>query len=281
MKKKLVAGLTSVGLVAGAGITTVVVAAPGLAIAQEEGTEEAPQVPGPQHSPGRAFADLVESGVLDEDEVAAVQEVLRELRDAARAENEGEREPQGRRHPVRAGFALHELLGDDVIDADELAALPDDHPIFDEDGPFAPYLDDGELTADELEELKAAREAAREERLADRLAAVAEALQALVADGTLTADQVDAVLEALESARADRPHPVRRGMRAGWQIAEMLEDGVIDATELAELPDGHPLADPEGPAAEYLDDGQLTEEELAELRTQLRSQRTSTTGQDA
>ena len=72
-------------------------------------------------------------------------------------------------------------------------------------------------------------------------------------------------------------------MRAGWQIAEMLEDGVIDATELAELPEGHPLADPQGPAADYLDDGQLTEDELAELRSQLRPSRAAAegAGQDA
>jgi hypothetical protein len=59
-------------------------------------------------------------------------------------------------------------------------------------------------------------------------------------------------------------------MRAGWQIAEMLEDGVIDAAELAELPEGHPLADPDGPAADYLDDGELTADELAEIRAKFR-----------
>jgi hypothetical protein len=280
MKKKLVAGLTSVGLIAGTGVATAVVGAPGLAVAQEDG-EEAPQVPGPQHRLGRVFADLVESGVLEEDEVTAVHEVLKELRDAARADNEGETPRPGRRHPVRAGFALHELLEDGVIDADELAALPDDHPVFDEDGPFAPYLADGELTTEELEEIKAARQAEAEARRAERSAAIEEALQSLVDDGTLTADQLDAVIEAIETSRAERPYPIRRGMRAGWQIAELLEDGVIDATELAELPEGHPLADPDGPAAEYLDDGQLTEEELAELRSELRSRWSSAAGQNA
>lgn len=280
MKKKLVAGLTSVGLIAGAGVTTAVVGAPGLAVAQEDG-EEAPQVPGPQHRSGRLFADLLESGVLDDEEVAAVQEVLKELRDATRAENEGETLRHSRRHPVRAGFALHELLEDGVIDADELAALPDDHPVFDEDGPFAPYLADGEITSAELEEIKETRQAEAEARRAERSAAIEEALQTLVDDGTLTADQLDAVMEAIETAWAERPHPIRRGMRAGWRIAELLEDGVIDAAELAELPEGHPLADPEGPAADYLDDGQLTEDELAELRSQLRPPRSNAAGQDA
>ena len=266
MRKKLIAGLTTAGLVAGAGITTAVVAVPGLAVAQEDNTE-APLYPGFERRGNGPLADLVESGVLDDEEVAAVQEVLQELRDEAREEN-GERP---RRHPVRAGFRLHELLDDGVIDADELAALPEDSPIFSEDSPFAPYLADGQLTAEELDELKAARDAERETRRAERLAEIDAALQTLVAEGILDASQVDSIVAALETWSEERPRPVRRGMRAGWQIAEMLEDGVIDASELAELPEGHPLADPEGPAAEYLEDGQLTAEELEALRAAKRS----------
>lgn len=266
MRKKIIAGLTTAGLVAGAGVTTAVVSNPGLAAAQEEATE-APQAPGPEHRGEGPLGELAEGGVLDEDEIAAVRDVLRELRDAAREEAGEDGFRPGRRHPVRAGFRLHELLEDGVIDADELAGLPEDSPIFDADGPFAPYLVDGELTEEELEELKAIREAEMEERHAERLATITDALQALVEDGTLTSDQVTAIVEALETAAEERPRPVRRVMRAGWQIAEMLEDGVIDATELAELPDGHPLADPDGPAAEYLEDGQLTEDELADLRS--------------
>jgi hypothetical protein len=213
------------------------------------------------------FAGLVEDGVLDDAEVAAVQNTLQALREAAREESglEGRAE---RRHPARAGFRLHELLDDDVVDAEEIAGLPADSPILDPDGPFAPYLEDGVLTADELEELRAIRETEKEERKAEREEAVAGALQTLVDDGTLSTDQLNAITEALQVARDERPHPVRRGMRAGWQIAELLEDGVIDADELAELPAGHPLADPDGPAADYLGDGQLTEDELRELRSQ-------------
>lgn len=48
-------------------------------------------------------------------------------------------------------------------------------------------------------------------------------------------------------------------------MAEMLEDGVIDAGELAELPDDHPLKDPNGPAAGFLEDGELSVDELREL----------------
>lgn len=266
MRKKIIAGLTTIGLVGGAGITTAVVSSPGLAVAQEDGAE-APQVSGSEHRGGGPLAGLVESGVLDEAEATAVGDVLRELREAAREEAGEEGFRPGRRHPVRAGFRLHELLEDGVIDADEVAGLPEDSPILDPDGPFAPYLEDGQLTQEEMEELKAVKEAEMEERHAERLATATEALQALVADGTLTADQLTAIVEALETAAEERPPRVRRGMRAGWQIAEMLEDGVIDASELAELPADHPLADPDGPAAAYLDDGQLTEDELEELRS--------------
>ncbi len=66
--------------------------------------------------------------------------------------------------------------------------------------------------------------------------------------------------------------PRPRGFRRGARIGALLDDGVIDADELAELPEGHPLTDPDGPAADYLDDGQLTVEELRELRSQLHDQ---------
>jgi len=269
MRRKIVATLTTAGLVAGVGTTAVIVSNPGLALAQEEGVE-APQVPGQVARHGGLFAGLVEDGVLDQDEVTAVQDALKALRDAAREDNGVAEHPRGFRRGARAGFALHELLADGVIDADEIAGLPEDSRILDPDGPFAPYLEDGELSVEDLEELRATREAMLAERRAEREAAVAEALEALVTDGTLTTEQVDAIVEAMAAARADHPRPVRRGMRAGWQIAEMLEDGVIDASELAELPDGHPLNDLDGPVAEYLDDGQLTRDELLELRSQLR-----------
>jgi hypothetical protein len=47
---------------------------------------------------------------------------------------------------------------------------------------------------------------------------------------------------------------------------------VIDADELAQLPEGSPLTDPEGPAAPYLEDGQITQEELDELMADLQAE---------
>lgn len=268
MRKKIVATLTTAGLVAGVGTTAAIVSSPGLALAQEEGVE-APQNPGENLRRGGLFGTLIEDGVLDDGEVVAVQAALQALRDLAREEHGFTGDRPGPRRGARAGFALHGLLADGVIDADEIAGLPEDSRILDPEGPFAPYLEDGELSAVDLEELKAAREATMAEHRAERRVAVTDALAALDEDGTLTADQVDAILEAMATVRDERPHPVRRGMRAGWEIARMLEDGVVDASELAELPEGHPLKDLDGPVAAYLDDGQLTKDELIELRSQL------------
>jgi hypothetical protein len=111
-----------------------------------------------------------------------------------------------------------------------------------------------------------------------------EVLGDLVADGTLDqgdADAVKAALEArheevraeMEAWRADNPGRFERGFKRGFAMGGLLEDGVIDAAELAELPDDHPLNDPDGPAAEYLTDGQLTEDELKQLGEQLHERR--------
>jgi polyhydroxyalkanoate synthesis regulator phasin len=111
-------------------------------------------------------------------------------------------------------------------------------------------------------------------------AAFREVLDELVAAGTITQDQADAIEEAMvakheelrESGEGFRHH--RRG-RGGSELRGLLEDDVITADELAELPDDHPLNDPDGPAADYLDDGQLTTDELKEIREQMHEQRSA------
>ena len=102
-----------------------------------------------------------------------------------------------------------------------------------------------------------------------------EVLEQLVSDGVIDSDQATAIAGALEAKHdemreqfGDRPRfQGHGGFRDGDRpdMPGFLEDGVIDADELAQLPDGHPLTDPDGPAADYLDDGQLTAEELEEL----------------
>lgn len=114
-----------------------------------------------------------------------------------------------------------------------------------------------------------------------------EVLDGLVADGVITQEQADRIVADLSARleelraefRAQREeladgtfsHRIRGFGRFGF--GDLLEDGVIDADELAELGEGHPLNDPDGPAAEYLDDGQLTEDELTEMMEELRSGR--------
>jgi len=113
---------------------------------------------------------------------------------------------------------------------------------------------------------------------------VDEVLADLVADGTLErgdADAVKAALEAryeevraeMEAWRSENPGRFERGFKRGFAMGGLLEDGVIDATELAELPDDHPLNDPDGPAAEFLADGQLTKDELKQLGEPLHERR--------
>jgi hypothetical protein len=108
----------------------------------------------------------------------------------------------------------------------------------------------------------------------DRGAPFREVLDELVAAGTIRQDQADAIEEAMvakheerrESGEGFRHH--RRGFGGAFGLRELLADDVISADELAELPDDHPFSDPDGPAADYLDDGQLTKDELKEIREQ-------------
>ena len=114
---------------------------------------------------------------------------------------------------------------------------------------------------------------------------MAEVLDKLVADGVISRGQADAVATAfkekateLREERGDRPHRGDQRSRRGHKLRGLLEDGVIDADELAGLGEAHPLNDPDGPAAGYLDDGQITMDELKELHSQLREQRRAGNG---
>lgn len=111
-----------------------------------------------------------------------------------------------------------------------------------------------------------------------------DVLSDLVADETLNQSQADAVRAELEArhaeARAQRAewredHPGRpgHGIARGLDMRSLMEDGVIDSDELAELPDDHPFRDSNGPAAEFLDDGELSEDELRDLGEQRREHR--------
>lgn len=109
--------------------------------------------------------------------------------------------------------------------------------------------------------------------------AVQEVLDELVAADEITQPQADTIIAALEEKweelRANRPEGRRgpgfhRGFKRGFHLGGLLEDGVIDAAELGELPEGHILTDDEGPFAEVAADGEITEEEFRSVIEELR-----------
>lgn len=114
----------------------------------------------------------------------------------------------------------------------------------------------------------------------DRGSALAEVLGELVDAGTINQSQADAVAAALEAKheemKANRPErgegPRGHG-RFGRQIAGLLEDGVISADEIAALPDGHPFNDADGPFADELADGQITQEEWDAFKAERMAER--------
>ena len=95
-----------------------------------------------------------------------------------------------------------------------------------------------------------------------------EVLGELVSEGTISEAQATAVKEALEAKheelKENRPDGERKGHRRGHlraQVENLLDDGVISAEEIAELPDGHPFNNDDGPFAELLEDGEITQAE--------------------
>ncbi len=107
---------------------------------------------------------------------------------------------------------------------------------------------------------------------------VSEVLDELVADGTLTSAQAEAIETALRDKAQERRKVrdvARRAANKGFRWGRLLADDVLDADELASFPEDHPLRDPEGPAAEYLDDGELTIDELRLVRQAWREARAS------
>jgi hypothetical protein len=88
-----------------------------------------------------------------------------------------------------------------------------------------------------------------------------DVLSDLVADGILDQDQADAIVEALEEKASELRSEAEnlRGLISGF-----LEDGVITAEELDQLPDVFPFNNLERFFGDALDDGELTLDEFKE-----------------
>ena len=108
----------------------------------------------------------------------------------------------------------------------------------------------------------------------DRVGPLEEVLSDLVVDSTLTLAQADAVADAMlakrDEVRTEREARREERQANREQIVQFLEDDVIDASELAQLGDDHPFNDPDGPFADAASDGEITRDELRELREQHR-----------
>lgn len=92
-----------------------------------------------------------------------------------------------------------------------------------------------------------------------------DVLADLVGDGVITQEQSDAIVSAVDTRVEERREEIaaeRERMREMWlQIRSFLEDGVISAEEIAQLPDGNPF----DRVSDILADGQVTLEEIRSL----------------
>lgn len=203
MREKVVAAAVAGGLVVGAGFVAAAISSPGVAEAQEDTTEESNVRPFHRHGAvlEEVLADLVEAGTIDQAQADAIIAALAEKAQDLRAERQETRE-------LIKGF-----LEDDVITADELVQLPDDHAFNNPDGIFSEALGDGELTREEIRE---ARPHPRRDRFKRGFR-----LGALLDDGGIDQAEYD---------RLSEDHPLKQ-----TDVSAYLEDGVITIDELREI----------------------------------------------
>jgi hypothetical protein len=109
-------------------------------------------------------------------------------------------------------------------------------------------------------------ESEQEETNDDRAGIVEQVLTDLVTDGTITQDQSDAILEALEEKKEEI---VEQREEAKELLKSFWEDEVLTQEEIEQLPFADGLLRLEG-VSEALEDGQLTKEEIKELRSKKR-----------
>lgn len=150
--KKIFVSIAAVGVLAiGAFAASTIADGQALAQTADEPAIDRPDIPKRGEVLDEVLADLVADETLDQGEADAVKAALEARHEEVRAQvDEWLEDNPGR---FGRGLDMHGLLEDGVIDSDELAELPDDHPLKDPDGPAAEFLEDGELSADELKQL--------------------------------------------------------------------------------------------------------------------------------
>jgi len=163
--KKLLTSIVAAGvLVSGAFVASTVTGSAAEAVANDDAVTDRPLDRPARPEPGaildEVLGGLVADGTLTEQQADAVKSALEAKCEDMKSER-GDRRPGVRRE--RRGL-LRGLLADGVITADEIAALPDDHPLKNGDGPLAELLEgDGEITRQELQAFREAHRAEREQ----------------------------------------------------------------------------------------------------------------------
>ena len=101
-------------------------------------------------------------------------------------------------------------------------------------------------------------------------AGLGSVLADLVEDGTITQEQADAIIAAVEEKRS----AARAALQEMKDLLDSFwDDGVLTAEEIAQFPSADRITAADGPLADALDDGQITEEEMEELRGRIPERR--------
>jgi hypothetical protein len=214
VKKRLLAATVAGGLLVGAGFVTAAISNPGVASAQDDSTSpddstnatEEPNHVGPFKDHGSVLEDVLSDLVEDGTIDQSQADAIVEALAAKTAEfRTAAQDLRG----LIAGF-----LEDGVITAEELEQLPDVFPFNNLERVFGDALDDGELTLDEFQEAFS--------------------------------------------------QPKRGQFWSGARFGALLDDGGIDQEEYDSLAEDHPLKQVD--VSEYLADGIISLDELRELK---------------
>lgn len=99
----------------------------------------------------------------------------------------------------------------------------------------------------------------------ERTSLLGQVLDELIEDGTITQQQSDAIKAALEEKRSEALEEAKAALD---QLKAFWEDDVLTSDEIAQLPAADRITGAGGPLAEALEDGQITREELDEIRSE-------------